>query len=180
MAPGHLLEPALLARARHLYENTSVRVADIAESLGVTERTLMKWRKQLGWRGRNEYRRALRITTDAVVEEAITPPAADASLDRAADRALTIARIRETVDREVSAVETSLRKLDRMAPRGGDVERSARTLASLVKTLNELKRLDATERDARPETEDDERDIDEFRRDLARRLDALCASRAEG
>ena len=67
----------------------------------------------------------------------------------------------------------------------GDRERDARTLAMLARTLRELVVLD----ERRPgttkqsESDDDEpvpRDIDEFRRDLARRMDEFAAAHAPG
>lgn len=84
------------------------------------------------------------------------------------------------MEREIAAVELSLRRLDRLTPRVGDGEKAARTLASLVKTLNELKRLDTETGAGAAAVPEDGIDIDEFRRDLARRLDALCASGEDG
>ena len=62
-----------------------------------------------------------------------------------------------------------------------DAERTARTLSSLTETLQKLQRLQCT----LPETElkdDDDvpADIDEFRNELARRIDAFVDSRTGG
>ena len=69
-------------------------------------------------------------------------------------------------------------------PEPEDRERDARLLAVLVKTLRELTALDAAEGDRKQATDvtpddlDAPRDLDEFRRELARRMDAFVASRS--
>ncbi|RXF75464.1 hypothetical protein [Hansschlegelia zhihuaiae] len=94
-------------------------------------------------------------------------------------RRALVSAIRTKVDREIAEVE---RVLSADGAPGAAVERSARTLASLVKTLRELARID--EDDARKaagrrgaesgEDEDDAvADLDALRDALARRLDRL-------
>ena len=65
-----------------------------------------------------------------------------------------------------------------MRLRSTDAERAARTLATLVKTLREVAAL---QRDEKPEEqgagEDEFRDLEEFRAELADRLDRLRRSR---
>jgi hypothetical protein len=66
-----------------------------------------------------------------------------------------------------------------------DRERDARTLAVLARTLRELAVLDERRggTTTQSETDDDEpmpRDIDEFRRDLARRMDEFAAAHSSG
>ena len=84
-----------------------------------------------------------------------------------------------TVDREIGNAERGLAAASTRT-RTRDPERTARTLASLVKTLSELKRLQPNETASAPQVEDDEIDIDEYRRDLARRLDQLAIEEADG
>lgn len=61
-----------------------------------------------------------------------------------------------------------------------EAERSARTLASLARALKEVMRLAAPEQASDPDEDDPvPRDLDEFRRELARRIEALAAE-AEG
>lgn len=91
------------------------------------------------------------------------------------DRVALVGRLWRTAEAQVRDIED---RLMRNQQQPDERERDARTLAVLVKTLRELTALD--EADAGPETKDDDdgpRDIDEFRRDLARRMDALVASR---
>jgi hypothetical protein len=86
-----------------------------------------------------------------------------------------VARIWRTAEAQVRDIEDRLRA---RAQPPDEREKDARTLAVLVKTLRELTALDEAE--GRSETEDDDsgpRDIDEFRRDLARRMDAFVAER---
>ncbi len=91
------------------------------------------------------------------------------------DRESLIARLWGAAERQVRDIETRLAMTGQPS---SDRERDARTLAVLVRTLRELSQFDAARE---PPCEDDDlgpRDIDEFRRDLARRMDALVRGRA--
>ncbi len=87
-----------------------------------------------------------------------------------------------TAARQVSEIERRLMKVEQPP---AERETDARALAVLVKTLRELSTLDEAHLDdagSRPttEAEDDDpvpRDIDEFRRELARRMDAFVQRR---
>jgi hypothetical protein len=90
----------------------------------------------------------------------------------------TILRLCRAVLEELRAVEAMRAKLKRNPV---DAERTARTLSSLTETLQKLQRLQCT----LPETElkdDDDMpaDIDEFRNELARRINAFVDSRTGG
>jgi hypothetical protein len=92
------------------------------------------------------------------------------------DRVALVARLWRTAEAQVRDIEE---RLMRNAQQPDDREKDARTLAVLVKTLRELSALDDAE--SRGETEDDDdmpRDLDEFRRELARRMDAFVTERA--
>jgi hypothetical protein len=92
-----------------------------------------------------------------------------------------IDRIEREVEHEIAAAEHAGAQA-RAAPRPPpDAERAARTLSMLTKTLHALAQL---RRGAAPDSgshDDDDmpRDIDDFRRELARRIDAFVASRAD-
>src|SRR5207237_10269158 len=93
-----------------------------------------------------------------------------------------VARLWRTAGRQVREIE---RRLARTKARPTERERDARLLAMLVKTLRELATLDAPEpvapAPADPEDHDPvPRDIEEFRRELARRIEAFVASRGDG
>jgi hypothetical protein len=96
-----------------------------------------------------------------------------------------VARIWRTAEQQVREVEHRL-SLGQQEP--ADRERDARMLAIMVKTLRELTSIDVADAD-RPgktktqseiENDDGPADIDEFRRELARRLEAIIARRHPG
>jgi hypothetical protein len=115
----------------------------------------------------------------AMSESSPQKAAATVKRARTINRKTLVRRIWRTADAQVRDIE------DRLAatrPEPVERERDARMLAVLVKTLRELAALDeaASGPSKRAEPEDDDpvpRDIDEFRRELARRIDALVASR---
>jgi hypothetical protein len=94
-----------------------------------------------------------------------------------------IARIERLVERELSAEEAARARLGPLARTPADAERCARTLATLTQTLHALARLrsGAQPDDGLPDDDDDmPRDIDEFRRELARRIRIFVQSRTGG
>ena len=97
------------------------------------------------------------------------------------DRVSVVRRLWRTAEAQVRDIENRLMQ-DKQPP--DERERDARTMAVLVKTLRELATLDETQPDNAASTtqrtgEDDEvpRDIDEFRRALARRMQAFIERR---
>lgn len=99
-------------------------------------------------------------------------------------RATLIARMMNAAERQVREIEEKLVVSDdELEGR----ERNARVLAVLVKTLSELSAADTRKPRARarkPKVEDDDdaipRDIDELRRELSRRLDAMATGHPPG
>jgi hypothetical protein len=101
---------------------------------------------------------------------------------RMGSRAALVTRMWRTAERQVEEIE------DRLAVAGLELaerESNARTLAVVAKTLRELAAVDEAEttRKGKKQPSDDDidddvpRDIDEFRRELARRINALVDSR---
>ena len=102
----------------------------------------------------------------------------------------TIARQSRLVQRIWRAAETQVREIENRFAQAGQPqdsrERDARMLAILVKTLRELSAMDTpaagkrapTKKAGASEDDDEPRDLDEFRRDLARRMDAIVAARS--
>ncbi len=91
------------------------------------------------------------------------------------DRVSVVARLWRTAEQQVHDIEERL-ALDRQEP--SDRERDARMLAVLVKTLRELCAFDETN-PMRTDAEDDDpvpEDIEEFRAELARRIEAFVAA----
>lgn len=93
------------------------------------------------------------------------------------DRVSLAARLWRTAERQVRDIEQRL-AANQQEP--AERERDARVLAVLVRTLRDLAAFDSAALPISPasETDDPPRDLDEFRRELARRMDALVASRA--
>jgi hypothetical protein len=92
-------------------------------------------------------------------------------------RASLVARLWRTAEAQVRGIEDRVMRNGQPAD---ERERDARSLAVLVKTLRELALFD--ERNKAPQVKDDDegpRDIDEFRRELARKIDAIIAARSE-
>jgi hypothetical protein len=106
------------------------------------------------------------------------PAAPPTPASKPADPGRLIARLEDAVEREFARAETALEK---HAPK--TIEASARTLATLVKTLAELKRMrrdadDSSEEPTRPDddasaTDEPPRELAELRAELARRLERL-------
>ncbi len=89
-----------------------------------------------------------------------------------------IDRIERLVEQELAAEEAGRAQFGLLPRAPGDAERCARTLAILTKTLQALAHLrgGATVQGSNND-HDIPADIDEFRRDLARRIEAFLESR---
>lgn len=100
------------------------------------------------------------------------------------DRVSIIATLWRTAEKQVRDIEA---RLDREDQPPAERERDSRMMAILVKTLREMIALDGTPGDdaaaSQTEAEDADpvpRDIDEFRRELARRIRAFVAAKRDG
>lgn len=133
---------------RSTYEHSSVPVAMIAKAYAVRERAVYERAAKEGWTARRTQS---------------SNPTPDAPLDRS----VLVRRLFKAVERQIAEIERRLSSL----PATGADEKDARTLAALARTIELLIGL---ERQARPETtEAPEADVDELRRDLARRIENL-------
>lgn len=94
-----------------------------------------------------------------------------------------IERIERLLRQELAAEEATREQLGSLARSPIEAERCARTLSIFTQTLQALARLRggaAPDQGSNDDDDDMPRDIDEFRRDLARRIDAFVASRTDG
>ena len=94
-----------------------------------------------------------------------------------------VERVSDAIERELSKIERIIGNPMRAAPAQRiETESRARVLASLARTLKEVMRLREQERgDDKAKAADDDavpRDLDEFRRELSRRLEGLVADAA--
>jgi hypothetical protein len=168
-----------IAHAKYLYEDTSVPVADIAAMVGLSPRTFRSRVSEWGWKKRTANSRfvpapPLRAGNSSVVMPQSPPPNEAGEPPQAVEsRTSLVQRIQGVVEREIDAVEQFLETIV-----GNDTletEAAARTLASLARTLRELKSLDAP---LMPVTADDKpvpRDLDELRRSLSQKLERIVA-----
>jgi hypothetical protein len=172
-----VIPPERIAEVRKLYEGTNIPVRDLASICGLGVTTFLKRVKLWGWKPRNyrmrDYDAAAQPHLDAIREVAAPALAI-------AENETLIDRVRAAVEREIVAIEAVLTRVEGARLRSADAERAARTLATLVKTLREVAAL---QRDEKPEQtsgeaeQDEFRDLEEFRAELAERLDRLRQSR---
>jgi hypothetical protein len=90
------------------------------------------------------------------------------------------------IERVVGAIERELVQIDSIVGKGHvlkaqrtEAERRARTLASLARTLTEVRKLRAEEDKLKPKHDDGPEDIEEFRRALSEKLDRLVRESKE-
>jgi transposase-like protein len=175
--------PEFLAEARRRVEQTLESMTSIAGKFGMHHSVLSKLIKREGWvrpeaalhqRGLSPAMR-LAATADgllAAAEPSAVPAPHDISL---------IDRLEQAVLRELATVETMRASLANEPLRPMDAERTARTLSVLTETLAKLRRLRLAAAPQAGSDHDDDlpADLDAFRIDLARRIDAFVASRTE-
>lgn len=185
MTAKKIIAPDVLAEARRLYEQTNAPVGDIAAMVGLSRSNLYERARDLGWRSRQA--RPTFSLARAVSEAVAAPPppsqpaAIPIVLDAAAvkQQRLAIAqRMMSVAEREMDAIEriiAVLRPADAL-----EADHSARTLASVSRTLRDIAQL--TRPSEEPTTDEVShdpvpRDIDEFRRTLAIRIEGLIEAR---
>ncbi|ABD87358.1 hypothetical protein [Rhodopseudomonas palustris] len=88
-------------------------------------------------------------------------------------------RVSRSIEREITQIEAIVGGSHLKPEQRSEAERRARTLASLTKTLGELRRMRAAEQSRAADDDAIPRDLDEFRRALSRRLEQLVAVAAE-
>ena len=160
-----ILTPELVEETRLVYDAGSVSVEEVAAMLGFKRAAFFNFRKKQGWKLRRPFNHPERS------EEA--SPAAPV---RRLTRDELVPKIEAAIDREFAHVEHALAHGH---PR--DAEKTARTMASLVRSLAELKRV---QRDAPGHGTNNDgageppaRDLAELKAELARRLDRLRRAR---
>jgi hypothetical protein len=175
------------AEISRLYARTLTPVRDIAALMGVSRKTITKNIKRWGLPMRRpvpqpiELAHAVRgaVMADISAGRLDAPPLVGEALEQR--RAAVALRLLEAAEQEIRAVQKVLAVLD---PSNRDeAERTARTLASISKTLCGAAALnrpeDGTLNDD-PQQDPVPGDIDEFRRELARRLRGLIDAERRG
>ncbi len=194
LARRRVYTPELLTYVRQRFEQTADSMADIGLDLGISREGVRLLGKRECWK---RYERpphglppglppAVRLSTQAGASGHPLQDQPGAAADGAAvlpqaereggipPLADTLARLHRAVLDELAAIET-LRTHSR---RAGTSAHVTRMLATLTETLQKLQRLQSTRANTGPDNADMPADIDEFRKDLAHRIDEFVASRA--
>lgn len=170
--------PARGALARRLYlEGASM--AEIRRQTGLSSATVYYWiDREMGPDGTFLFNPVPRRTAHPVggrpakVRDAKVPASASGKPDR---RGL-LKRLWRAAERQIDEIEGRLaREADPSEAPHPEPEKDARALAVLARTLRELTALEAEAKKRRKAKDQDGtvRDLDTFRRELARRLDRL-------
>lgn len=179
----------LVAQGKRLYENTQTSVRDIAAMMGISKSTLNNRALEWKWRRRQTPGGTIdlvRMVRGAVAAEVTDPAAADAAAPADARpvtpisperRAALAERIQAVAEREMAVVEKVVAILGPADE--AEAERTTRTLAGIARTLREITALNKPAGEVKDADDDDTadatipRDMEEFRRELARRLHAI-------
>jgi hypothetical protein len=196
------IAPALLAEAKRLYEQTLAPVGDIAAMVGLSRSNFYERVRAGGWRSRRakptfSLALALADASRAAAEPlpVSEPPAAgaeerdgpavpDAAPVTPQQRMAIAQRIMSAVEQEMDAIH---RILSTITPRDQlEAEHSARTVASISRALREAFMLISPKEEGGQDDADDDDDdsipldIDEFREELARRINSFIDTKQRG
>ena len=191
------------AQIRYEYEHTERPVEEICAGRGFSSGTLRDRVRRWGWTRRRapipaegpppmpppelppSSLPACVTSTDAAAPVAPAPavcPCEDASPPVCDDAASIAPRLQGAVARVLPAIEAIVGRLGAQPADSREMERAARALGSLTRTLRELNTLlrqgEALPGGAPAKDDDMPADMDEFRLQLARRIEAFVASHA--
>jgi hypothetical protein len=182
------LSPETWTQVRYEYEHTDKPVDDICGDHGVSSSTLRDRMRRWRWTRRRQPIAADGPPPAPPIEQAAPAAPSETVADTRAgdaapgedmppDPAAIGPRLQSAVARVLPAIEATLGKLAAgpMPPR--EMERAARTLTSLIRTLRELNELLAQQQPQTAANDDYPEDIDAFRNELARRIHAFVDSR---
>jgi hypothetical protein len=182
--------PELEERGRYLFEKTDAKLADIAFELGIHKGTVRVVAERRGWKRYEPPPRDVSPATRILVEteslerrretaqsglEVERAPPSGAGDESESD---LVARLRRAVLNELTVIESLRDRLKNEPQSRVAAERTARTLSTLTDTLQKLQRLQCAV-PASGSLYDIPADIDEFRNELARRIEAFVASRTD-
>jgi hypothetical protein len=198
MPPRKQVAPERIAEGKFLYEETLTPTDEIGKRMGLSRSAFYLRVKEWGWKQRR-YSHGLGDDAGAPIlpqppPVVVNPPvlrdefaslgAANCEPADAFDvRARNYARVCAAVGRQIAIIEGIQATL--MPTQPAQAERSARVLALLNKSLLEIAETTKPDTNAEIDDADDDTipgDIDEFRRQLARRISGLVdvARRHEG
>jgi len=186
----------LLENARQRFEETDESLASIAVDLDIHKVTLWRLARRYGWKRHSSPPHDLSSAAklllqvkrleDASLKSADqTAPAQRAAEGQVAGESalppieMTVEQMHRTVIAELATVQTMRAAHGREPQSPIDAERTARTLAIHTATLQKLQRMQCAAPQTGPYDDDIPADIDEFRNDLARRIDAFVESETD-
>jgi hypothetical protein len=187
------ISPELLAEARRLYEQTLAPVDDIAGMLRLSRSNFYKRVREGGWRGRRakvgtfQFTRAISAAGAKALLAPADQPRAEidptVALATAQQRLAIAGKIHEVVEQGMEAIKRIMQSVAPADPI--QAETSARTVAHVSRALREMQELmqPSTPNEKPADDVDDDptpRDIDEFRRELTRRLQGIIEARRAG
>ncbi|MBL8590559.1 MAG: hypothetical protein JNK46_18640 [Methylobacteriaceae bacterium] len=171
------LDDDRLAALKRDYEADAESLATLAARFALSPHALRRIARDMHFAPRPKAKPfARKGAPPAAPTAAPHPPAAAAPAARPAPplRPLDLSAMAQRVQ---SSVERELGKIHDELEAGADVERRARTLASLVKTLGDLARLEEARAAGKPAAagpDDGAWNIDDLRAEVARRLDRMA------
>jgi hypothetical protein len=183
--------PELIAEGRYLYEETLTPIHEIGKRMGLSRSAFYLRVRAWNWQPRR-YGSGVtpgeesRTPAMAAPSRPPGPAGGDHALVSSANEAgepcvVLYRRVYRAALSQMDTVEQVQRTLLPNEP--AQSERTVRVTATLNKVLLELATLAKPQEDAPPDAEDDDpvpRDIDEFRRELARRIRGFIEARRNG
>jgi hypothetical protein len=177
--------PELIAEGKRRFETTPESLDSIAIDFSSNRSTLRNLAKREGWKRYVAPPRGLPRAADiATKAEALEVEALEAEAlegNGAWSIRERIDALRNAVDEEIAAVRALRAKL-KTVPHGTEAAgRTSRTLAELTATLERLHRLEigAPQHNGQDTYDDMPADLDAFREDLARQIEAFMESRPD-
>src|SRR3954469_24405481 len=169
--PARIFTPDEIADAYHSYVETDEPMSSIAQRLRTSVNTLQRLIRSQGWPHRRQP-----VRRD--MAQLVPPPVAPISLALTSKDEAAAADIEATAHRAVEAIRMIVARLT-VTTNGAAAERTARTLSTLIRTLQETIRLRAMKTaQTAPEPRNDRppADPDEFARELLRCLELFNAA----
>lgn len=187
----HGFSPEALEDIRRRYVETDETQTSIGLDHGRSRKTIENLAKDQGWplrkdrppRGLPPALKLYKEATEALAQQA-SPDAPKADSENAApDEApvpgSVVARLEAAVEKELRKVESLRGEFGRPEQRSIEAERIARTLATLTETLFKVRRLHEPGNIGGSNDDDLPGDVDGFRLELARRIEAFVRSRTD-
>jgi hypothetical protein len=169
--------PELLANGRRRYEETAEEVSAIAADFRIHPGSLRRLAGELGWVRFGMQARGLPAASRLLAQaEEVEASAAEQTAEARAD---LLDRLEREVRAHLALVTAARERLQGLPPRPREGEASARTLTSLTAVLQKIHLMRCGLNPSDTHDDDIPADIDAFRDEIARRIEAFVASRRE-